>query len=231
MGKITLEVKDLRKVYVDSAGNRNTVFEKLSLQFESGKMYAIFGPSGCGKSTLLNLLGLLDKPDFGDVIIDGKNSHFLSPNELAGMRRDYIGFVFQDHYMNPKLTVQQNLEMPLRINKKVKKAEYEDLCRSLLSLFGMEEYLHRYPDELSGGEQQRACIARALVNDPSVILADEPTGNLDEDNEQVVAKYLRGLTVQDKTVIVVTHNEAVREYADVVYNMKRGKLTEVETCP
>ncbi|MCD8118025.1 MAG: ABC transporter ATP-binding protein [Lachnospiraceae bacterium] len=226
MGKITLETKDLKKVYVDTAGNRNTVFENLFLRFESGKMYAIFGPSGCGKSTLLNLLGLLDKPNFGQVIIGGKMTGLLAPNDMAGLRRDYIGFVFQDHYMNPKLNVKENLEMPMRINKKIKKSEYESRCRELLALFGMEEYLFRYPDELSGGEQQRACIARALVNDPMVILADEPTGNLDEDNEKIVAEYLKSLTARDKTVIVVTHNEAVRAYADVVYNMRKGKMEE-----
>lgn len=227
MGKVTLEAKNLKKVYVDTANNKNTVFEELEVCFESGKMYAIFGPSGCGKSTLLNLLGLLDKPTSGSVLIEGVDTARLSQDDMAHLRRDYIGFVFQNHYLNPKLTVEQNLRLAMRINKNIKKEDYEKRCSELLSLFGMEAFMKRYPKELSGGEQQRACIARALVNDPSVILADEPTGNLDEDNERVVAEYLKKLTLKDKTVIIVTHNDVIRDYADIVYAMRRGKLTEV----
>lgn len=230
MGEITLEAKGLEKIYVDSANNKTTVFQNLSVSFERGKMYAIFGPSGCGKSTLLHLLGLLDKPTSGSVSIGGRDTLRMSADDMAYLRRDYIGFVFQDHYLNPKLTVIQNLEMPLRINKKFNKTDYEKHCRELLALFDMEGFMKRYPKELSGGEQQRACIARALVNDPAVILADEPTGNLDEDNEQIVLEYLRALTDRDKTVIVVTHNDAVREYADTVFEMRKGCLTEVEQC-
>lgn len=230
MGEITLSADGLEKTYMDTANNKTTVLKDLSVSFERGKMYAIFGPSGCGKTTLLNLLGLLDRPTSGRITIGDRDTLRMQPDDMAYLRRDYIGFVFQDHYLNPKLTVAQNLEMPLRINKKIKKADYGKLCTGLLSLFGMEGFLKRYPKELSGGEQQRVCIARALVNDPDVILADEPTGNLDEENEQIVLEYLKTLTDRDKTVIVVTHNDVIREYADVVFEMKKGCLTEVEQC-
>lgn len=173
MGEITIEAVKLEKTYIDIMKNRNTVFENLSISFERGRLYAIFGPSGSGKTTLLNLLGVLDKPTEGSLKIMGQEISKLSEDQMADIRRDYIGFVFQNHFLNQKLTVKQNLILPLRINKKIKSAEYEKRVKRHLALFGVEEYMNRYPQELSGGEQQRVCIARALMNEPDIILADE----------------------------------------------------------
>lgn len=223
----TIKAEHLKKTYTDAKGNTVTVLEDLTATFKAGQMYAIYGPSGCGKSTLLNLFGVLDHPTFGDIQIAGIETKRMSRDDLANLRRDKIGFVFQDHYMNQKLTVLQNMILPLRINKKIKPSQYETICKELLALFGVEEFAERFPSELSGGEQQRVCIARALVNSPDIILADEPTGNLDGENERIVLEYLKGLTNQNKTVIVVTHNDIVKEYADVVYELKGGKLQEI----
>lgn len=228
MGNFTIEAVNLKKTYRDAQGNVVTVFDGLSVSFEAGKVYAIFGPSGSGKSTLLNILGALDSPDSGSIKVMGREIGSVK-SLMANMRRDQVGFVFQSHYMNQKLTVYQNMELPLRINKRIKPDKYKSHIIGLLELFGMEGFINRYPNELSGGEQQRVCIARALANNPNIILADEPTGNLDETNEKVVLEYLRGLTVQGKTVIIVTHNEVVKEYADMVYQLKKGKLWKQET--
>lgn len=227
MGNYTVEANNLEKTYTDAQGNSVTVFSGLTAAFEAGKVYAIFGPSGSGKSTLLNLIGALDSPDRGSLKVMGREIGSVK-STMANIRRDQIGFVFQSHYMNQKLTVYQNMELPLRINKRIKQEDYRAHITGLLELFGMEGFAGRYPGELSGGEQQRVCIARALANSPDIILADEPTGNLDEENERIVLEYLRSLTVQGKTVIIVTHNEAVKEYADVVYQLKKGQLLKQE---
>ncbi|MCD8119793.1 MAG: ABC transporter ATP-binding protein [Lachnospiraceae bacterium] len=224
-----IEAKNLKKVYKSAVtGRENTVFADITVDFEQGKLAAIFGPSGSGKTTFLNLLGLLDTPTSGSLAICGEETATLKKDARADRRRDRIGFVFQSHYLNQRLTVKQNMILPLKINKKIRKSEYDSLIRGLLSTFGMEEFIDRYPDELSGGEQQRVCIARALANDPDIILADEPTGNLDGDNERTVLEYLKGLTVSGKTVIIVTHNEMVKEYSDMNYHLSGGILEALD---
>lgn len=218
----TLEAEELMYAYTVKP-----IFEHINVGFEEGKMAAIFGPSGSGKTTLLNLLGLLEKPKGGEIKLFGDSTRDLTSDGRALMRREHIGFIFQDHYMNPRLTVKENMKLPLEINENIRRREYDAYIRELLERFGMEEFMNRYPDELSGGEQQRVCIARALANDPDIILADEPTGNLDQDNGIVVFEYLRGLAEQGKTLIMVTHNEAAKEYTDVNYRLNGGQLLKI----
>ncbi len=177
--------------------------------------------SGAGKSTLLNLIGLLDEADSGEILIGGEAAAGLASDERAYMRMRHIGFVFQDHYLNTKLNAAENIILAMKINKDIPRKEYGERIGKLLGMFGMGGMEKRYPGELSGGEQQRVCIARALANDPEIILADEPTGNLDSDNERNVLSHLKALSGKGKTVIAVTHNEVMKEYADEIFYLEK----------
>ena len=220
----TLQTKGLVKSYRDYHGNRVQVLKETDICFYKGTFNAIFGPSGSGKSTFLNIIGLLDIPDDGKVYINGKFVKGAKEDDLADLRMKTIGFVFQDFYMNPNMTVKNNMILPMKINKEIKRSEYEKHARELLKLFDVEKLIDRYPNELSGGERQRICIARAMVNDPDIILADEPTGNLDKENAEIVLKELQKLAKNGKTVVVVTHSDEVIKYADNVYRFFDGKL-------
>lgn len=217
-----VELKNVTKSYHTSFSSTNTpVLENLSYGFKKGKFYSIMGVSGAGKSTLLHLIGLLDKADSGEILIGGENTEKLTRDEQAYMRMKHIGFVFQDYYMIPNLNVAENIILAMKINKEIAKKDYMLRVEKLLELFDMDGMQERYPRELSGGEQQRACIARALANDPDLILADEPTGNLDSANELNVLQHLKVLSQKGKTVITVTHNEIMKEYSDEMYYLKK----------
>ena len=183
----------------------------VSVSIKSEMFYAIMGHSGAGKSTLIQILGLLDSLSSGELYINGKNIQALSENEKSYIRMEQIGFIFQSFYLNPKLKAIENVMLPMYINSKIKKSERNSRAMELLKKFGLEKRINHYPRELSGGEQQRVAIARALANDPNFILADEPTGNLDEENEKIVFAELKKLTKEGKTVIVVTHNDNVKK--------------------
>lgn len=217
---VKIKVVNITKQY----GEKAKALDNVTLEFEEGGFYAVMGPSGSGKSTLLNMLGLLDTPTSGEVVIDGKAVEKMSRDEMADMRMKMCGFVFQGFYLNPRLNAVDNVMVPMHINKAYSEKEKHPRAMELLKNFHMEEYAKRLPKELSGGEQQRVCIARALANNPQIILADEPTGNLDEENEGIIFEYLKNLSKEGKTVIVVSHNEAVKNYADVVTNMVKGKV-------
>ncbi len=219
--KYQIELKNVSKSYTDFGRVKVPVLEQVSYAFEKGKVYAVMGVSGAGKSTLLNLIGLLDDIDDGEIYIEGNKLDKLSEDEKAEMRMKKIGFVFQEYYLNPKLTVAENIILAMKINKEITKKEYLPRVEKLLAMFGMEDYAKRYPKQLSGGEQQRVCIARALANDPGIILADEPTGNLDSANEINVLEHLQALAKQGKTVIIVTHNDITKQYADEVYYLEK----------
>lgn len=217
-----VELKQVTKSYRESFSKKSVpVFENLSYAFEKGKFYSIMGVSGAGKSTLLNLIGLLDEPDSGEILLGGEKTKTLTSDERAFMRMKHIGFVFQDYYLNPRLNVAENIILAMKINREIPKKEYMQRVASLLGMFGMEGMEGRYPKELSGGEQQRVCIARALANDPELLLADEPTGNLDSANEINVLEHLKALSQKGKTVIAVTHNEIMKEYSDEVYFLEK----------
>ncbi len=200
--------------------------DNVNLKIETGKMYVIMGHSGSGKSTLIQILGLLDNLSDGELYINGQEVSNYSENEKAELRMKEIGFVFQSFYLNPKLTAIENVMLPMYINKDILSKDRRKNALKLLTKFGLEKRVNHYPKELSGGEQQRIAIARALANDPSFILADEPTGNLDVKNEEIVYNTLRSLTNNGKAVVVVSHNDSIKKYADKVFYMNLGKLSE-----
>lgn len=200
--------------------------DNVNLEIDTGKLYVIMGHSGSGKSTLIQILGLLDNLTHGQLYINGQDVSNISEDEKADIRQKEIGFVFQSFYLNPKLTAIENVMLPMYINKDIESSNRRRKALKLLTNFGLENRINHYPKELSGGEQQRIAIARALANDPSFILADEPTGNLDVNNEEIVYNTLRELANSGKAVLVVSHNESIKKYADKVLYMNLGKLSE-----
>lgn len=200
----------------------------LSYEFEYGKMYAIMGHSGSGKSTLIQCLGTLDNVSSGEIFIDGKNVQQLSSKEKNKIRNDKIGFVFQDYCLNNTMKAIENVMLPMLINDNYKKTDIISRAKSLLEDVGLQNRINHFPKKLSGGEQQRVAIARALANNPNIILADEPTGNLDEENEKYILSKLKKLSEAGKCVIIVSHNILVKKYADIIINMKSGNFLEVK---
>lgn len=196
----------------------------ISYTFEYGKFYAIMGHSGSGKSTLIQCIGLLDKVDSGKIYIDGENVSSLKEHSKNEIRNKKIGFIFQDYYLNNTMKAYENVMLPMLINDKYNKTDMKKRAKELLKLVGLEDRVNHYPKELSGGEQQRVAIARALANSPSIILADEPTGNLDEFTEKYVLEKLRKLADEGNCIIVVSHNPVIVEYADYVLKMKSGRF-------
>ena len=211
----TINVKNLSKTY----DGKTMILEDFSYTFESGKFYAIMGRSGAGKSTLLNIIGTIDSATDGEVLVMGKNVTGLKEKEKAELRMKKIGFVFQGFYLNPYLNGEENVIVPMRINREIPSTDRKQIAEKLMADFGVENLKSSLPSQMSGGEQQRVCIARALANNPDIILADEPTGNLDEENEKIVFSYLKKLAEQGHTVIAVSHNEAVKDYADEIVEM------------
>ena len=211
----TINVKNLSKTY----DGKTMILEDFSYTFESGKFYAIMGRSGAGKSTLLNIIGTIDSATDGEVLVMGKNVTGLKEKEKAVLRMKNIGFVFQGFYLNPYLNGEENVIVPMRINREIPSTDRKQIAEKLMADFGGENLKSSLPSQMSGGEQQRVCIARALANNPDIILADEPTGNLDEENEKIVFSYLKKLAEQGHTVIAVSHNEAVKDYADEIVEM------------
>lgn len=203
-----------------------TAMDNVNLKIDIGRLYVIMGHSGSGKSTLIQILGLLDNLTSGELYIDGQDVSNISEDEKADIRQKKIGFVFQSFYLNPKLTAIENVMLPMYINKDIESSNRRRKALKPLTNFGLENRINHYPKELSGGEQQRIAIARALANDPDFILADEPTGNLDVKNEEIVYNTLRDLANNGKAVVVVSHNENIKKYADKVFYMNSGKLSE-----
>ena len=196
----------------------------VNLTLYPGQFVVVSGPSGSGKTTLLNLMGTLDKPTSGRVLIDGKDLGGMKDGELTQLRRHKIGFIFQFHNLIPVLTALENVQLPLQ-TAKVKTREAKDRASTLLSRVGLSERLNHLPDELSGGEQQRVAIARALANHPKLILADEPTGELDTTTGAETVRILYELAKQENTaVLTVTHDPVVAEKADELYEMRDGQL-------
>jgi putative ABC transport system ATP-binding protein len=210
----------------EEVGVTRTILDDVSMEFGCGEFAVLLGKSGSGKSTLLNLIGGIDAPTSGDVSIDGRSINRMSDKERTLYRRNHIGFVFQAFNLIPMLSVWENVLLPVELsNDKRKCREGQSRARDLLDQVGLGERLDAYPDRLSGGEQQRVAIARALANDPLVVLADEPTGNLDAETGKVVLNLLDTLTRQaGKNLVMVTHSEEVIGIADRVLRLKDGKL-------
>lgn len=218
-----ITIEDITKTYKTKKRDVE-VLKNIDLTFSLGKFYAIMGPSGSGKSTLFNILGLVDTPSSGTYKINGIDTTKLTDKSSSIIRMNNIGFVFQDFNLDPYLNALENVMMPLYLNKKIKKEDRAKISKDILTKLNLENRLEHFPNELSGGEAQRVAIARALVNNPNIILADEPTGNLDEELETEIFKILKSLTKENKCVIVVSHSSKIKEYADVVYILKDGKI-------
>jgi ABC-type lipoprotein export system ATPase subunit len=202
--------------------------DDVSINIEKGKFYAIMGHSGSGKTTLINMLGLLDNPTSGEIFINSKNVVGFDSDKKAEIRMKKFGFVFQAFYLNPRLKAYENVMVPMYINPEYKNDNIEEKAKLILKELGLETRMNHFPKELSAGEQQRVSVARALANNPECIIADEPTGNLDIENEKIVLEKLRELSLKGKSIVVVSHNQIVREYADEILYMSEGKLMERE---
>ena len=225
--KSLITLKNVTKNYISR--HRNIlVLDDVSVEFLSGTFYLIIGHSGNGKSTLINILGLIDSKFDGNYTIYGQNVSTLNDKKLSEIRMQHIGFIFQDFYLDPYLKAIENVIVPMYINKSIAKENRKSKAIELLDRVGLKERIHHFPRELSGGEQQRVAIARALANDPDIILADEPTGNLDSKNEKMVFEQLKKLSKDGKCVIVVSHSDLAKKYADVVYEIDNHKLHEVK---
>ncbi len=220
-----MKMEDIVKTYISKNGNQVKALNNINYNFKEGKFYAIMGQSGSGKTTLINILGLVDVPTRGKYFFNGLEVQKLSNDKLSEIRNNEIGFVFQHFYLNNRLTALENVLLPTLINKKHTKEEIIENAKKLFNNLGLESRMNHYPNELSGGEQQRVSLIRALINEPSVILADEPTGNLDYNNELEILKLLKEVS-KKKCVIVVSHNPNIKKYADIVLNLDKGVLNE-----
>lgn len=217
----SISVKNLTKIY----NNKVTALNNVNLDITEGEFIVVMGHSGSGKSTLLQMLGLLDSPTSGSVFVNSEDVSSLNNNKLSDIRMKAIGFVFQAFHLNPQLKAYENVMLPMLINPKFKsKVEITNRAKQLIKQVGLSDRATHYPNELSGGEQQRVAIARALANNPDFILADEPTGNLDTENEKIIFNLFKELSSQGKGIFVVSHNNSIIDYADKVYYMKDGTL-------
>ena len=222
------ELQHITKYYEQpGSAIRNLVLDDISLQIAGNERIAIVGPSGSGKSTLLNILGTLDKPSSGKVILDGASIDLMNENRLAEIRNTFLGFVFQTHHLLPQLTLLENVLLPLLPQKdrsKLKSANERAL--HLISRIGLSAHLHQYPSQLSVGECQRTAVVRALINQPRLLLADEPTGSLDASNADQLAGLLVELNrEQNVALVIVTHSMELAAKMDKVYHLREGKLS------
>jgi lipoprotein-releasing system ATP-binding protein len=223
MNNVILECKQLTKTY-DEAHSKIEVLKKIDLTLHPSELVAIVGNSGSGKSTLLHLLGGLDKPTSGDVILNGKNLNSASEAEKCRLRNHYLGFVYQFHHLLPEFSALENVAMPLLIRGS-QPIEIEKKAKHLLELVGLQDRMQHKIGELSGGERQRVAIARALVTDPLCVLADEPTGNLDSTNADKVLNLFIDLQKTFKTsVMIVTHDRGIAKRAERIMSLERGQL-------
>lgn len=206
---------------------KTEVLHGLDIVVEKGEFVCIYGKSGCGKTTLLNIIGLLDKIDAGEYYWEGVSVNQKEAKEIAHMRNQKIGFVFQSFQLLDDYTVLDNVSLPMGYSG-VKKKEREKRARMLLEKMGMQHRLSYYPYQLSGGEKQRVAIARALSNEPELLLADEPTGSLDEKNGRIVMEILKELNESGITVILVTHDSMLKEYAERIIEVSDGKVVSAE---
>ena len=221
MDKVILEAKDLIKSYVNG-NNKLKVLDGIDIKLEEGKIVTIMGKSGSGKSTLLNILSTLDSIDEGTISINGNDINYYTDDDISYMRNSYIGFVFQFHHLLPDFTVLENILMPSWINKKISK---KGSALELLDLLGLIMIKDKYPLELSGGERQRVAVLRALINNPKILFADEPTGNLDEKNALILVDLFRQINRDyNVTILLTTHNPDVAAIGDVRYELKSGLL-------
>lgn len=218
-----INLKNINKYYGTVV--KTQILHDINLWFEEGTFNSIIGASGSGKSSLLNIMGTLDKPTYGEVIINGKRTDSMKKNELAELRNQTIGFIFQFHYLLPEFTAMENVLLPNNIlNVKPTKADI-DRANELLDLVGLSKVKNNLASNMSGGQQQRTAIARALMNNPKIILADEPTGNLDSDTTETIYNLMRQINEEYKTTfVVITHDRRIAKKADRIVEIKDGRI-------
>lgn len=218
-----IELKNIDKVYGEKI--KTQVLFGIDLEFEEKGFNSIIGESGSGKSTLLNIIGTLDKPTAGKVFIDGKRTDTLNKSDLAVLRNKTMGFIFQFHYLLPEFTAKENVLMPYRIQNYNIPKEIDEWADELLNLVGLTKVKNNLATDMSGGQQQRTAIARALINKPKIILADEPTGNLDSDTSETVYSILRDINEKYRTTfIIITHDKRIAEKTNRIIEIKDGKI-------
>ena len=223
MGEMILQAKKICKSY-SNGKTQLSVLQDFSLDVEVGEIITIMGQSGSGKSTALNILGTLDHPDSGELILGGKRVHTMEENELAAIRNGDIGFVFQFHHLLPEFTAIENILMPTWINGK---EDSKDHALDLIEKMGLSDRKDHFPSQLSGGERSRVAVARALMNQPKLILADEPTGNLDEKNANKLIDLLSEINKDfHQAIVLTTHNPQVARIGHKQFNLENGSLTE-----
>jgi putative ABC transport system ATP-binding protein len=224
-----IEIQHISKIY-SSGDNETLALKDVSFTIKDGEFVAIMGPSGSGKSTLMHIIGALDTPTGGKYFLDGKDVSELSEDELGEIRKKHIGFVFQAFNLLPRTTVLRNVELPL-MYAEVPKEEREKLAKKALLAAGMsEDRFSHFSNQLSGGQMQRVAIARALVNNPSLILADEPTGNLDTKTGEIVLGTFQKLNKEGHTVVLITHERDVAEHAQKIIMLRDGKIVKEEAA-
>ena len=220
-----IELRDVSKIY-QIGDERVHALDHANLHVYPKEFVSIIGPSGSGKSTLMNIVGCLDVADAGQYLLDGMPIEAYSENELAEIRNRKIGFVFQSFNLIPKLSAEENVELPL-IYQRVKKSERQERVKKALERVGLQNRAKHLPTELSGGQQQRVAVARALVTEPSLILADEPTGNLDSKTSREILEMFQGLHEQGNTIVLITHDNDIARQAKRIVHILDGRLTEV----
>lgn len=226
MSESVIRIRELRKEYRLGDDSTVTALDGVDLDVAHGEHVAIMGSSGSGKSTLLNLLGCLDRPSSGSYLLGGDDVSQLDDDQLSQVRGRRLGFIFQSYQLIPQLTVMENIQVPL-FYQHDESPESLARCRELAELVGLGDRLDHRPRQLSGGQQQRVAIARSLVNDPLLVLADEPTGNLDSATEADVLALIDRLNDEGRTIVMVTHDEHVAERADRIVHMRDGRILEI----
>ena len=224
MNNIIMKLEDIDKFYMET-GNKLHILKKLNLEVKRGEFVSILGKSGSGKSTLLNIMGLLDKIDGGKIWIDNKEVSSLNEMEKNNIKNHFLGFVFQFHYLMSEFTALENVMIPALLNNFKNKKEIEKEAKELLEIVGLAERMKHKPNQLSGGEKQRVAIARAMINKPKLILADEPTGNLDEDTGELIFSLFRKINKEhNQSIVVVTHARDLSQVTDRQVYLKKGVL-------
>lgn len=218
-----VELKDITKIYGNAKdGNEVRALDGVTLNIEKGETLSIIGSSGSGKSTLLNMIGAVDRPTSGTVIVDGEDVAAMNDEQLSIFRRRKVGFIFQSYHLIPVLSVEENIKMPVLLDKKKPDNEYID---HVIEMLGLQDRLKHLPKQLSGGQQQRVAIARALANHPSLVLADEPTGSLDSQNgEEVIALLKKSVAELGQTLVIITHNIDIARETNRIIKIKDGKI-------
>ncbi len=224
MRRQILQMKHIWKKY--RVGNvEQTVLKDIDFEISEGEFVSILGPSGSGKTTLMNIIGCLDVASEGEYVLSGRNVSLLNEAELAHVRNKQIGFVFQSFHLLPRVNVIENVELPL-IYAKVSRSDRTDRAKSILVRLGLEEKIYNYPNQLSGGQQQRVAIARAMVADPDVLLADEPTGSLDQKTGREIIDIFSKLNLEGKTIVMITHDHDIARSAGRTVEILDGRLVE-----